>query len=176
MAKHRRRRKFRRYIRGNIELNIDIGTLAAKTLAAQVNGSVVEEKTFLSSVVARYNLSQVTPLAGVGPLVFGLAHSDYSAAEIEAFLEQTGSWTEGDKISQEVARRKIKIVGQFEKTDSSAITTVNYNEGKPIRTKLGWVLTTGQTFDLWIYNMGEVAYASTDPDLTMIGHANLFPM
>lgn len=168
------RRKYRRYLRGAIELTIDVGTLAAGTLAAQVNGDTVEEKTWISSIVARYSLGSVTPIANLGPLVFGVAHSDYTAAEIQEFIDNTGSWKEGDKIAQEVGRRKIKIIGQFGIEDL-AVETVAFDHGKKITTKLGWMLTTGQTFDLWIFNQGTVAFTTTDPDLSMVGHANLWP-
>ncbi len=176
MAKHRKRRRKRRgrYIRGAIDLKIDVGTLAAQTLAAQVNGDVVTERTLLSSIMARYNLGQFTVGAGVGPLIFGVAHSDYTAAEIEEFIEQSGSWNEGDKISQEVGRRKIKIVGQFDIPFDGTNLNLNYDHGKKVYTRLGWILTTGQTFDLFIYNQGEAAFATTDPDVSMLGHANLY--
>lgn len=177
MAKHtgrRQGRKFRRYIRGNIDLKIDVGTLAAQALAAQVNGDVVVDNTWLSSIVASYSLGQITAGAGVGPLVFGLAHSDYSAAEIEAFIENADSWDVGDKIAQEVARRKIKIVGKFH-IEGTENTVVVFDEGRQIKTKCNWMLEAGQTFDLFIYNQGESAFATTDGDLSMNGHANLFP-
>lgn len=169
------RRKYRRYLRGAIDLKVDVGTLAAQTLAAQVNGDTVDEKTWLSSIVATWSIGDVTPTAGVGPLVVGIAHSDYTAAEIEAFIENADSWQEGDKIAQEVARRKIKIVGKFPRIGATANAVTVLNDGKPIHTKCNWMLTSGQTFDLWIYNQGDVAYATTDPDVSIVGHANLWP-
>ncbi len=177
MAKHlkKRGRKFRKYLRGNIDLKIDVGTLAAQALAAQVNGDTVDEKAWLSSIVATYTLGQTTGTPGVGPLVFGLAHSDYTAAEIEEFIENAGSWGEGDKIAQEIGRRKIKIVGSFEVMAAADLGVIVFDHGRKQTTKLGWMLTSGQTFDLFIYNQGEAAFATTDPDLTMNGHANLWP-
>lgn len=170
------KRKYRKYLRGAIDLKIDIGTLAAQAAAAQVNGDVVEEKTWISSVVASYGLGQFTVTAGVGPLIFGIAHSDYTAAEIEEWIENLGSWKEGDKIAQEIGRRKIKLVGEFDlQLPENTTGNIAFDHGQKQTTKLGWMLTTGQTFDLFIYNNGEAPFATTDADLSMLGHANLWP-
>ncbi len=175
MAKHpKRRRKFRRYLRGKINIDVDVGTLAANTLAAQVLGDTVKDRSWVSSVRASYSLGIVTPTSGVGPLIVGWAHSDYTAAEIEEWLETTGSWDEGDKVQQEIARRKIKTVGTFQSPGSAILDTV-LNDGKELTTKLGWMLNQGQTLDLWIYNSGEAAYVTTDPDMRVVGHANIWP-
>ncbi len=141
---------------------------------AQVFDESVEEKTFLSSVRAAWTLSKFSPAVGIGPIQVGLAHSDYSASEIEAWIENTGSWKQGDLINQEVAQRRIRSVGIFE-TPADAGDSVTLNDGKPIRTKLGWILTTGQTVDVWAYNLGTAAVATTDPAVHLQGKANLWP-
>lgn len=176
LAKRRptHRRKYRRYIRGAIEESMALGTLATKTLIALALNDVVTERTFISSIVCMYSLSNYTPIAGAGPILIGVAKSDYTAAEIEEFVEQTTSWDEGDELSKEVGRRKIKIIGQLV-TGAAALDNKVMNDGRPIKTKLGWILTTGNTIDLWAYNMGAQSLATTDPLVQMSGHANLFP-
>lgn len=172
----RRRKKFRRYIRGNIDENLSLGTLAAGTLVGVAFDETVNERTFVSSVVCSWSLSNWTAGDDDGPIVVGLAHGDYSDAEIEAYIENTGSWNEGDLVqSREVGRRLIKRVGQFMVTDIQAETIHTLNNGMPVKTKLNWVLNQGATLKYWAYNQGASALATTDPDVRIQGHANLWP-
>ncbi len=171
-----RGKRMARYIRGQVDEELQLGTLAARTLVAQVFDEVVEERTLISSVVATYTLDQFTSGAGSGPIMVGLAHSDYSAAEIEEVIENTGSWTEGDKVSQEVAKRLVRIVGVFGSEGGAGATLKHtLRDGEKIKTKLNWILTTGQTLDLWAYNLGNAPLATTDPQVHVEGHANLWP-
>ena len=170
----RRRGRFRRYIRGNVDETLTAAALAPQALASAVFDESVVERTFVSSLIASWSLSGVTPAAGDGPLLVGIAHQDYTDAEIEAFIEATGSWSEADLVAQEVSKRKIRIVGTFA-VPADALETVVLNDGKPIRTKLGWILTTGQSLDLWAYNLGSSAFATTTPTVHVQGHANLWP-
>ncbi len=154
---------------------MDLGTLAAKTLISVTLGGSVEERTLITSIVNTWSLADFTNAIGDGPIAVGVAHSDYSDAEIEAVLELTGTWKEGDLTAQEIGRRKVRRVGSFQSSvaDSQGIAVLN--DGKPIKTKLNWILTTGKSLKIWAYNEGDSALATTDPDLTVIGHVNLFP-
>ncbi len=173
MAKHKGR-KYRRYLRGNIDLSVDLGTLAANTLiSGDVPGSV-NERTLISSVVATHTLSAVTPATDRGPCMIGVAHSDYTDAEIEAWVVNDGSWNEGNKVSQEIAKRKIRRIGILGLPNDPA-DTFELNDGKPVKTKLNWILLQGQTIKFWVRNEGSVAFATTDPDYDINGHANLWP-
>ncbi len=134
----------------------------------------LDEQAFCSSIEATWQLSEFTQAVGDGPIVVGVAHGDYSDAEIEAFIENAASWKSGDLTAQEIARRKIRIVGTFQQVDISLGNTV-LNNGKPIHTKCGWNLKTGETLHIWAYNNGESALATTDPDVIVVGHANLWP-
>ncbi len=104
----------------------------------------------------------------------GIAHSDYSDAEIQAVIDQTLSWNEGDKVGQEVAKRLVRRIGQFGQPGDS-LAPVVLNDGKEIKTKLNWILLQGQTLKLWAYNLGTGAVATTTPIVTAQGHANLWP-
>ncbi len=163
-----------RYIRGNIDQDFALGTLAAQTGIRTALAATVKERTLLSSVVATYALQGYTVTDNVGPIVCGLSHSDYSLIEIEEWIEQTtGAWDEGDKVAQEVSRRQIRRVGSFDPTLS--IAAVVLNDGKPVKTKLNWILNAGQTIAVWVYNQGSVSVGTTDPDMHTTGHANLWP-
>ncbi len=177
-AKKGKGRRRRRYLKGNLDFELDLGTLAANALVSGILGNTVTERTLVSSVVATWALSDMTINAGDGPILCGVAHSDYSDAEIEAVIENTGAWAEGDLIAQEIAKRKVRQIGKFDQSSSEGGVFSGasvLNEGRPIKTKLNWILTTGQTLRFWAYNTGDSALATTDPDMTVNGHANLWP-
>ncbi len=154
---------------------MNLGTLGPVDVISAINDDVVTEQTFLTSIQGIYSLDEFTPSAGMGPILVGVAHSDYSATEIEAWVENTGSWEEGDLVqTREIGRRLIRKVGVFENPTAVGEALV-LNDGKPIKTKCNWRLATGQSIQFWAYNMGSVALAATDPQVKMEGHANLWP-
>ncbi len=163
-----------KYIRGSVDESTAGGTLAAKTLVSVNFDETVRERTLISSIVATYSLSNWTPTAAAGPVLIGLAHVDYSNAEIESFIEATGSWDEGDLVQQEISKRRIRRIGIFDAPTGPTDEAV-LNDGRPIKTKLNWTLLQGQTLALWIYNLGTGAFAGTDPVVHAEGHANLWP-
>ncbi len=175
MAKHRKRRgrKMGRYIKGNIDINLSGGTLTGAT-ALLAATQVLTEKALISSIRVLYSLADFTPQANSGPIQVGVAHSDYSLVEVEEWIELIASWSEGDKRAREISGRYIRSIGHFEGPDGSADVSV-LNDGKPITTKLNWLLATGQGLNFWIYNEGSVAFATTDPNIHFVGHANLWP-
>ena len=163
-----------RYVRGGIDLTLDLGTLASKT-AVLVGADAVNERTLVSSIVCAYSVGDLTQAAGDGPILVGLAHGDYSLVEINEYLEQTTSWDEGDKASQEISKRQIRRVGLLAGPESTAGFISVLNDGKPVKTKLNWIINQGQSISFWAYNAGDSALATTDPDVKFIGHANLWP-
>lgn len=163
-----------RYIRGSIEHTQVVSVpLATKVAASAVFDEDVNERTLVSSVVATYTLTAVTPVIGQGPMICGLAHSDYTTGEIEAYLENDGSWNEGDLVAKEISGRKIRRVGAFDVADDQ-VDGFTLNDGKPIKTKLNWILLQGQSLESWVYNAGLVSFITTTPTLTINGHANLW--
>ncbi len=168
------RRRYRRYLKGQLDVTKLLGTLAAETVISVAVVDTVVEKTWLSSIKARYDMQNWTNGAQVGPITFGLAHSDYTNAEIEEWIENTGSWDQGDLVQQEVARRKIRMIGSFE-SPALATETALFNDGRPVTTKCGWSLVTGESVKFWLYNEGSGALATTDPVCHVNGHANLWP-
>ncbi len=171
MAKHGRA-SFKRYMKGNVDENMALGTLAAAALISNLWDEAVDTATRVSSAHLSYSLDQLT--SPQGPILFGLAHSDYTDAEIEEVIENTSSWTEGDLIGQEVGRRKIRIVGQFVSEELAGVVDVRFNEGKPVKTKLNWILQEGQTLRMWSYNKSSTPLSGTDPTMRANGHVNLW--
>ncbi len=170
-ARPRRRRRMGRYIRGGVDELLSLGTLNATTLIGVLFDETVDERTLVTSVVATYTLSDVAQAANRGPVMIGVAHGDYSDAEIEAFIEMTDSWDEGNLVEQEIAKRRIRRVCTLQ--TASATEQVVANDGKPIKTKLNWILLQGQTLRLWAYNMGTADLLAGAVRLQ--GHVNLFP-
>ncbi len=163
-----RKRAMGRYIRGPIQRSVALGTLAAATGIRDAGLDAVTERTLLSSIVVRWALQGLTKADNAGPIQVGVAHSDYSLVEIEEYLELSTGWAEGDKVSQEIAKRQIRRIGTFEESGT-------LNDGKAIKTKLNWILNAGQTCAIFAYNQGGAALATTDPDVVLSGHANLWP-
>ncbi len=175
MAKRGKSRKnFGAYMKGAVEEELALSTLGARVLISDIFDSTVTEKTRVSSVKAIWSMSGFTAASGDGPIVVGVAHSDYSDSEIELAIEQTGSWSQGDKIAREVAQRLVRVIGVF-RTNIADAALGNYrlNEGKPITTKLNWTLITGQSLRLWAYNQGSSAL-TTGVFVRCLGHANLW--
>ncbi len=169
------RRRMGRYIRGNVDEELAMAGLASKDVVGAVFDETVNERTFVSSIVAAFALSNWTPIANAGPIIFGVAHGDYSDAEIEEWIENTGQWNEGDLVaSREIGRRLIRQIGSFGSPDV-ATDVQRFNDGRQKKTKLGWILNQGQTLRLWAFNSGSAAVATTTPTLTANGHVNLWP-
>ncbi len=174
MAKRKGRRKFRRYIKGRIDFSLSLSTLGPFVVIGGTIADVLEEKAWLSSVKATWALIDFTLGTADGPIWVGVAHSDYTDAEIEAWIEAQNTWKSGDKIAQEIGRRLIRQVGVFANLSTATAGSDVLNSGRPIRTKCGWMLTTGQTIKFWAYNSGS-GTLTTGALVHVNGHANLWP-
>ncbi len=101
-------------------------------------------------------------------MLIGVAHSDYTDAEIEQCVEALGAWTSADKIAEEQSKRLVRILG-----------TLNGNEvaeglwdGRQRKFKLNWRLADGQALNFWAYN-SDPAALSGNTSLNVDGHANI---
>nr|APC94145.1 hypothetical protein [uncultured marine virus] len=175
MAKKPSRRKFRKYLKGNIDEVLTLSTLGAGTLISDTFDNAVAEKTFVTSIDAIWELDAFAITSGDGPIEVGVAHSDYSDSEIQQVIDNTGSWDEGDLVSQEIAKRKVRVIGMFD-TALGAVGGVQtvLNDGKPIHTKLNWMLQSGDTLRLWAVNKGGSPLA-TGANVKANGRAHLWP-
>ncbi len=157
-----------RIIKGNVDETLNLLTLASSTLVAATFDETPDEEVFALSIECTWDLAVHT--VDEGPIVVGIAHGDYSDAEIEQVIESTGSWSRGDLVAQEVARRKVRIVGVF----NGDSTEESLNDGKPIKTTLKFNLITGATLKVFAYNRD--ASSLTTGSLVMInGHVWLSP-
>ncbi len=166
--KPKSRRRRRKYLRGKVEEEGALGALAANAIFAEDFDETVNERTLVSSIVAVWSMGEHTP--DQGPIVVGIAHGDYSATEIAEWFNNTGSWNEGLKVEQEIAKRLIRTIGTF----SGALAQESLNEGKPIKTKLNWILNGGESLRMWAVNQDDSSL-TTGTDIRVDGHANLWP-
>ncbi len=163
------------YLPGNIELDLSLGTLASRTGILFATNTVTE-RTRCTSIKMLYTYSGYTVADNQGPIMVGVAHSDYTLVEIEEWIEQSTSWAVGDLVAKEVSGRKIRKIGVFPISGVTAAVgqATVLNDGRPIRTRLNWMLNTGQGLSMWAYNMGTIAIGTTNPNVNFNGKANLF--
>lgn len=149
-------------------------TLAGADLVSVAFDETVLDRAWIPSMEATWMLRNLT--VGEGPILVGIAHGDYTAAEIEEFVENAGSWSEGDMINREIAQRKIRIVGAFSGLGTIDTTFVDevLNDGRPIKTKLRMILNQGETLQVWAYNQSG-ATLTTGASVLMNGHVWIIP-
>ena len=175
MAKHPKSRRRRgKYIRGSVDEFLSLGTLAGKVVISEIFDETVNERSLISSIVATWTLRNYSKATDDGPVMVGVAHSDYSSAEIEEVLENTGSWSEGSKIEQETSKRLVRVIGTFAPMPVDVNDAAGLNDGKPIKTKLNWIVNQGQSLQVWAYNLGSGALGAS-PIVSVNGHANIWP-
>ncbi len=160
MVKHKGRRA--PILKGNVGEVQALGTLASNTLIGSLFDEVVNERSFLLSLNAIWSIEDL--VAGDGPVLVGVAHGDYTDAEVEEVIENANSWNRGDLVQQEVARRKVRQVGTFMGGGESVL-----NEGRMIKTPLKFIVNQGQTLRLWAYNASS-ATLNTGAIVTLAGH------
>ncbi len=133
-------------MQGQALIAVTLGTQANATVIKNDNADASDIKTFAISLHGTWTKRNGT--IGEGPLMVGVAHSDYSAAEIEEWIEASNSWDQGDLVAQEVAKRKIRRVGAF----SGDTVEETLNDGRVIKTPLKWLLNAGDTISVWVYS------------------------
>ncbi len=117
------------------------------------------------SVIAAYSWTGNQPEDD--SMEFGIAHGDYTAAEIEECLESQGSVDFGDKIEQERANRLVRSIGIITGGEAAAAGGA-FNDGKPVKTRLNWLLTEGESTVMWVRNGSGVIY-TTGSNLVVSG-------
>ncbi len=147
-----------------MEAALSLSTLANATLLSGdlFSGDVLDDEMYQISADLYWSMDDVTQ--GQGPTLVGIAHGDYSDAEIEQWLEATTSIAGGDLIANEQARRKCRRVGMF-----AGDSVEKLNDGKSIKTTLKFVLAGGQNLKFWAYNKSGDAYSTTSPVVRVNG-------
>lgn len=165
MARKGKRRNFN-LRRVRVNASIGAGALAPVTVTSGSMTDAVSDPMRFISLHASYAWGG-KQVADDG-CTFGVAHSDYTAAEIEECLEETGAMDIGDKIAQEKANRLVREIGQISGGDSAA-GGIMFNDGKPVKTRLNWFMSTGDSLQLWIRNASGVVW-TTGSTITIAGN------
>ncbi len=162
MAKHpkRRGRRYKGYRKLPFNTDVAGGTVAEDDVTVTVIATVLTEERRILSIEASYAMEGLASTDG--PIVYGVAHSDYTAAEIEESLEAAGSWDEGDLVAQERAKRLVRQIGVF--TDEETAL----NDGQPFKTRLNWRIAMGDTLQFWLWNRG--IQLTTGMEIKASGH------
>ncbi len=129
----------------NVDEAIALGALADNA-AISVDSDPFGREFYAISCDLYWGTDAVT--AGQGPVVVGLAHNDYTDVEIAQALNLTGMEDPGDKIAQEQGRRLVRRAGQFANIAGNEVL----NDGKEVRTRLGFVITDGFSLAFWALN------------------------
>ncbi len=166
-SKPRRRRG--RIIKGKFQDLITLGTLAASTGIRSLLVDVADEKVFALSVEMTATKRGGTD--GEGPIDLFVAHSDYSLAEIEEYIENSASWSSGDLLAQEVGKRKVRKLGTF----SGVGLSQSLNDGMEFKTPLKFTINSGQTLVMVAYNRSGNTL-TTGSIIDMDGHVWLKPI
>ncbi len=148
MAKHGRRRS-RRFAAVRVNETLLVGSLASLDLISSTMITMGNE-AYLISADLTWSWNGITSGAE-GPLYVGLAHGDYSATEIEEWIEAVTSADPNDKIAQERSRRLCRAAGVIAAT--AALAGV-MDDGRVVRTKMKFKVQDAGTLQAWAYNLG----------------------
>ncbi len=145
--------------------------LAAGALAANdaVVGAVMNaavDKNRITSIDWSWAIDDMT--AGEGPVMVGVAHSDYTASEVEEAIEAGGAYDIGDKVAGEQANRLVRIIGTLSAEEP------RLNDGRPIKTRFNWLIGIGKTLNVFIWNADGSGPLTTGSTLEVAGNTNVF--
>lgn len=153
MAKHTKGRRGRRTPLGVARVNesLAIGSVTTGVVIVGALTSNGPQRKFLLSAMLSWGLSGYT--TGDGPIHVGLAHGDYTVAEIGEWFNATGALDTQNLVAQEQTRRKIRDAGIFEFGAELSQSDV-LNEGMPMKTALKFILGDSEDLNVWVRNSG----------------------
>ncbi len=163
LRKGRRRRRLTSANFRKVQTNFagGLGTLASlvATTISLSNGMTTEVR------VSRLKGTLIWNDVTAGDVIHvGVAHSDYSSAEIEEWIESTGGVDFGNLIDGEISRRLIRNIGGM----------LGGEEGRlRFNIKLNWRLDDGDSLNIWVYNRAPDPL-NTGSELVFMGEMNLF--
>ena len=129
-----------------IDANIGLTTLTSGSVKSGAMHTNFDEDFFVLSAKLEWTYADGT--SGEVPIHVGLAHGDYSDAEIEEHLE-VELLGPGTKIEQERQRRLVRRVGHFN-DPASVFQTMHH--GLPVSTPCKFVVQNGKAMKLWGHN------------------------
>lgn len=138
-----------------------LSTLASDTVIANAFVANATSPYRAMSIKATWSIIGLT--VGEGPITVGIAHSDYTVAEIKEALEAATSINPALKVEAEQGNRLVRIVGTISQGQQQL------NNGNPIKTRLNWLMGVGAAPVMFAYNefpaaltTGAVVHAQGD--------------
>ncbi len=170
MAKRGKGRGRRRFTlrRVRIANTVAPGALAAGAVITGVGSNATTNSMRFISLDASYSWTDIQQITDDG-MEFGVAHSDYTSAEVEAALEAGASMDIGNLVSsREVGQRLVRVIGVMPAMASAAGAGVAFNDGRRVKTRLNWPAAIGDTLNFWMRNASGVIWV-TGSNLNVIG-------
>ncbi len=170
MAKKTQRRRKRRFNLRKVKIASKslAGALDTKDVVVNAVSNQVTDPMRFISLDCSYSWADIGQDIDDG-CTFGIAHSDYTAAEIEECLEAGGSMDLGDKVEQEKANRLVREIGTISSSGGPSGGGAPFNDGKRVKTRLNWLMSTGDTLNVWIMNISGVIW-TTGSGVTITGN------
>lgn len=162
MGKKPYRRRSRRNVPGRSVRIAGTVTMGAVGSGSVVKGPITTASTDpyrLKSIKAAYSWSDIQAIID-DAMEFGFAHSDYTAAEVEECLEAQAAIDKGDKVAQERSNRLVRSVGRISRSGAADGSGEVFADGRMTKTKLNWLMSTGDTLDMWARNSSGVVWTT----------------
>ncbi len=156
---NKRRRNFNlRMVR--VQNKIAAGALDTLKVAIGDLTDVATDPYRLVTLKASYSWVDVAAIIDDG-FDFGVAHGDYTAAEIEECLDFQSSIDRGDKIALEKSNRLVRQIGSIRSpANPSATGSMVFADGRQVKTRLNWYMATGDKLKGWIRNSSGVIWTT----------------
>lgn len=150
MPKKRTYRKGKKLRVARFSVVLALGTLVSDDLIlVEMIANNSGQRAFMIAMDGTWSVRGLAQ--GEGPINVGIAHGDYAASEVEAWFESTAGIGSPDKLAQEVNGRLCREVGKLLGPEIAGGDDV-LNDGKAKRTKLRWLLETGNGISVWARN------------------------
>ncbi len=150
---------------------VAIGALATLDVVKQAGTSAAASTLRFISIDMTWAITDLAATVD-DAFQFGVAHSDYTAAEIEECLEATASMDIGNKVEQERANRLVRSIGMISPSGGVILDSgITFNDGKPMKTRLNWLMSIGDTLDVWVRNGSTNVYTA---GTILTGQGNLW--
>ncbi len=163
----RKKRNNKNFRAVRVAASFALGTLGSTTWIISELLDNPSQELYAISADLNWSMSNIT--SPQGPIAVGLAHSDYSVAELKEWFQSTNTLT-GDKIEQEESRRLARDVGIFQ-ASNIALGHAGLNDGNTIRTRLRFRIEDGKSLVAWAANLGGEALSVTSPVVEVYGKA-----
>ncbi len=168
MAKKRSvRRRNPRFQAVKVHALIDIGALATGVALKGALWDLAQDCRVISADLT-WTIFGMDLLDG--PVDVGLAHGDYTVAEIAEAMDASPN-SDSDKIAIEKSNRQTRLAGTFQQPVNTGAGQV-LNNGRKIRTKMGWYFSKDIDLVLFAINRGSPAL-TVDTTVSVSGMAYL---